>query len=68
MEHDPILDEMADQLRTALLAAGEDPKSPPTQSRPPSEAAWAEYQRRGGEFYSDPDAFMSALVERVGTL
>jgi hypothetical protein len=68
MEHDKILDEMADQFRTALVQRGLDPKDPPTESRPPSTAAFAEYQRRGGEFYSDPDVFIHALIERVGTL
>jgi hypothetical protein len=65
---DPVLDEMADQFRTALISHGLDPKNPPTESRPPGEAAFAEYQRRGGEVYTDPDQFIKSLIERVGSL
>jgi hypothetical protein len=68
MEHDKILDEMADEFHTALIAAGANPKEPPADAHPPSAAAFAEYQRRGGEFYSDPDVFIHALIERVTTL
>ncbi len=63
---DPVLKSMATELRGALLAAGLDPTDPPQDSRPPTTAAWTEYQRRGGGQYDDPDDFITALVLEAG--
>lgn len=62
---DPILDEMALELREALIVRGLDPKDPPSGG-PPSEAAFGEYQRRGGVLYAKPDEMVAALVAKVG--
>ena len=66
---DVVLDEMARELRDALIRAGQDPSGPPTGGEPPPTApAWAEYRRRGGRVYTEPEAFIGALIRRVGTV
>jgi hypothetical protein len=62
---DPILTQMASELRAALEARGLDPKNPPAGG-PPAAAAFAEYEKRGGAGFTDPDAFARALVAEVG--
>jgi hypothetical protein len=61
---DPVLEEMAMELKNALLRAGADPANPPTGNMP-SERAFAEYQRRGGSVYTNADLMAKSLVERV---
>ena len=65
MKGDTILDEMAKELRDALVKRGIDPVDHPQDSYPPSTAAFAEYKRRGGSVYKEPNLFIEALVERV---
>lgn len=63
---DPVLEEMAVELRAALVAAGEDPNDPPGfDDRFPSARAFEEYRARGGKVYSDANTMAEALVRRV---
>lgn len=64
---DDVLESMARDLRTALIRRGLDPADPP-DGGPPTRAAWAEYQRRGGKMDITPEAFTAALVARVGEM
>lgn len=66
MIEDETRDQMARELYNALIKSGSDPKDPPTESRPPSGAAFADYRRRGGFDYTNPDEFMADLVTRTG--
>lgn len=68
MKGDPILEEMAREFRSALVASGADPKNPPDRDDFPTERAFEEYQNRGGTVYSDPNQFVTSLIERVTQL
>jgi hypothetical protein len=50
--NDPILKEMADELKLVL-------------GWPPASRAYAEYLRRGGKVYANVEAFATALVDEV---
>jgi hypothetical protein len=65
---DPVLDGMAKELHDVLKQKGLDPKHPPQESDPPSATFFAEYRRRGGSLYEDPNEAVTALIERVKTL
>jgi hypothetical protein len=62
---DPILTKMAEELRAALVERGLDPTSPP-EGLAPAGAAFEQYKLRGGRTYSDPQLFVSALIQEVG--
>lgn len=64
---DTVLNELAKELRAALIAQGLDVKNPPEDNgRPPTDKAFAEYLKRGGAQYMDPDKMMDALIKKVG--
>jgi hypothetical protein len=63
--NDPILHEMASELRVALQAVGKDPATPPDKPAPPTTRAYTEYLRRGGKVFGNAEAFASALVDEV---
>jgi hypothetical protein len=66
---DPVLEEMAIELKQALELRGLDPANPPiNEGAPPSARLFAEYQRRDGTVYTDADYFAQMLVDRVVTL
>jgi hypothetical protein len=65
--NDPVLEKMAAELAHALLANGLDPSNPPQGSSPPSSKAFAEYKKRGGDQYADPDEMTKELVRLVKT-
>lgn len=56
---------MATELYNALVARGTDPSNPPQGSSPPSDKAFAEYKKRGGNQYTDPHKMTADLVEAV---
>lgn len=62
---DQILIDLALEGREVLIAHGLDPDSPPNVRRPPADAVFAEYQKRGGTQYTDKHEFTSALVETI---
>jgi hypothetical protein len=62
---DKVLVEMANELREGLLERDLDPKNPP-HGAAPAKAAWEEYQKRGGDQYTEPHLFMDDLVKEVG--
>jgi hypothetical protein len=62
---DSIVREMADDLRAALVKRGLDPKNPPRDTPPPTQAAFNEYRRRGGRNYTNADTFMADLIDAV---
>jgi hypothetical protein len=62
---DLILEQMAYELKCALEARGLDPSDPPSQSQPPADAAFAEYQKRGGTQCTDAQSLALALVAEV---
>jgi hypothetical protein len=66
---DPVLEEMAIELKRALELRGLDPANPPiNEGAPPSARLFAEYQRRGGEVYTDADICARSLIARVVAL
>jgi acyl-CoA-binding protein len=65
MTTDPILDEMATELRDELIKRGINPGDHPPSETLPSRRAYEEYRRRGGKVYEDADKMGVALVERV---
>lgn len=65
---DPVLEGMANELCTALIMRGLDPKHPPHESNPPTETFFAEYKKRGGTVYTDPDEAAHDLIELVKTM
>jgi len=65
---DPVLFQMAVELRAALVKVGADPSDPPTGSAPPADRAYAEYLKRGGTVYEDKDLFVKSLVESVASM
>jgi hypothetical protein len=63
---DAILNEMAMELRHALMLRGLDPRHPPEGAGPPPAAkAFAKYQQLGGAQYTDADVFVKDLVAKV---
>jgi hypothetical protein len=65
---DPVLHEMAVELRQALMSRGLDPADPPARDGMPADKAFAEYLKRGGEVYDDKDLFAKSLVESVASM
>lgn len=63
--NDPILHEMAGELKLVLESVGKDPSTPPEKAGPPSRRAYAEYLRRGGKVFGNAEAFATALVGEV---
>lgn len=65
---DVALKSMADELREALEMSGVPLNGHPAldgPDKPPTEKVFAEYQRRGGTEYTDPDEVFKAIVEEV---
>jgi hypothetical protein len=62
---DPVLVQMAGEVKTALQRRGVDATDPPTHSQPPGVAVFSEYLRRGGNQFTDGDTLARALVEEV---
>lgn len=62
---DPVIEEMALELKNALLQAGLDPANPPVgNGNPPNERLFAEYQKRGGVVYADAADATRAVIKR----
>ena len=62
---DPILEQMASELKSELAQRGLDTSNPPIHSKPPGDVALAEYKKRGGTQYTDAQSFARALVADV---
>lgn len=60
MSVDNIIDDMARDLRRALLDLGLNPAKSPSSPMPVN-AAWDEYQPRGGLHFTQPEPFAQAL-------
>jgi hypothetical protein len=63
---DEILNDMAGELRDALVRNGLDPKKPPATGKPPPTLAFKEYRRRGGSQQDNADEFLKALIKQTG--